>query len=78
MGPYATDLRIPCPIGYRIDTEKVRARIHDLVQIVAANAGRLDRQAIRQTGAAAAQIGYLTRLQEQALARNGHSHASGG
>jgi hypothetical protein len=64
-------LRIPAPGGYRIDLDKVTAKLEGLVAQLAADARALDRHAARRMRDTASQIAYLARLQEQALARNG-------
>jgi hypothetical protein len=66
-------LRIPGPLGYRIDLDKVTARLEALLKSLAVDARSLDREASRRMRDAASQISYLARLQEQALARNGRA-----
>ena len=52
MDGYPDELRVPSPIGYRIDTNQLRPRIDDLNGIMATNGTRDAREAIRGTGAA--------------------------
>jgi len=65
-------LRIPGPLGYRIDLDKVTAKLEALKSL-AVDARSLDGEASRRMRDAASQITYLARLQEQALARNGRA-----
>jgi hypothetical protein len=65
------DLRVSCPLGSRVDIEKVRAQTDQLLEILNGNARQPDRQAIRRSSAAAAQLSYLCRLREEAFLRNG-------
>jgi hypothetical protein len=64
-------LRIPSALGYRIDLDKVTAKLEALLGQLAADVRALDREAARRMTETASQVAYLARLQEQALARNG-------
>ena len=66
-------LRIPGQLGYRIDLDKVTAKLEALLKSLAVDARSLDGEASRRMRDAASQITYLARLQEQALARNGRA-----
>lgn len=58
-------------------TTSTPAKANELLEILTQNARQPDREAIRCTGQAAAQISYLCRLREEALGRNRFSHPTG-
>jgi hypothetical protein len=64
-------LRIPSPLGSRIDLEKVSARLEVLLESLQTDARSPQRDAPRRMRDAALEVAYLARLKAEALGRNG-------